>query len=338
MREDEKLVLEFCIGNQLPSQINYNIFSEIYNRASLNKIEQILIEELSLKENCYKNKTILSKLNEEKDKRAIYEKILYEVLIFFENENIRAIPIKSIYPFPYVDADLDIVIIDDDFRSLKDRLIKIGYKDYKSPKREPFKHFFIKEKNRYPLIHIHRQLSWNGIIILDKFQLWEKSVTYDMRYGRIKKPSNEFDILIAVAHCMFENFFITGNDILLFSMIKDINWTLIMDQAKKFNWSTGLYTYLKIINTYYQYIINNKIIENKVMNSLSKGVLFPDREIGLKHLVLPSMIEVEYIFLPIIEKLFKDGLRFKTSSFTRELIFLFGLNYLLFMRNRKKIL
>ncbi len=185
-------------------------------------------------------------------------------------ERIEVFPIK-VYE---KDRDIDIVLVkEEDFYRARDLLMKEGFWERKtlSHLREPLKRQFVSPNLSY-ILHLHRAISWNGIVYLDAKEIWRRREERD----GIPFPSAEDELLIMAAHSLFENLGVSPEDLLYFRtlMKKKLNWEYIFSSAQEFNWKEGLSYFLKQVKKgrkYFPFWKVCKICWTKLVRDFKSG-------------------------------------------------------------------
>ena len=102
-------------------------------------------------------------------------------------------------------SNLDILFKDDiDYKRASLILEKNDFKLYLPEKVERYKKMYVKViENKLCSIHLHREIAWHGIKILNKQDIF---LNQKKENGIIFIPSKEDSLLIHIAHVLFENF------------------------------------------------------------------------------------------------------------------------------------
>ncbi len=162
-------------------------------------------------------------------------------------------------------------------------LEKEGFVLYMSEKVEKYKRMYVKLiNNEVYAIHLHREVAWHGIKVLDKKGIFARKKKVN---SIITIPSSEDSLLIHTAHILFENFKIREREkeIISSCLAAKLDWNYINWQLRKNGWKKGFYDLL------------NKITRNKkplmadlVHNYLRKMVHSPSQSFYLLKKVLRS--------------------------------------------------
>ena len=211
-------------------------------------------------------------------------KIASELIAIMKKEGLDLLPIKSFLQFPYADHDLDVVAATDVKADDYQRVLlnnRYSYKKRPSEFLEPKKRHYLpkvyKTNNRVvPKVHLHRAISWNGVDYLNVERVWKSRRMIKVHSYEIPIPSVEDEILIMAAHSIYENKHVLLGDILQLikldrSCSSNIDWKYILESAKEYNWSAGLFLFCSIIAKALNVMnIKREIIPNKVLSNFDK--------------------------------------------------------------------
>ena len=193
-----------------------------------------------------------------------------------------ALTIKSFLPFPYVDSNIDIVAVDtqnvERYRTLIRQLGFVRQRnlaDLREPRKEMYYHEGHGEaEHTYPKLHLHRSISWNGIVYLDIVQVWQRHQYRNVANTSIPIPSPEDELLIMAAHVMFENKYITLMDLVYLNWLtsQDLNWDYIIGISQEYAWRDALELFLATAQD-----LGRKLEMNTEMKiSLPQAITFPN--------------------------------------------------------------
>lgn len=158
---------------------------------------------------------------------------------------------KSFLTFPFFDHDIDFVITKSGYKTYKNALIDNGFKiKYDlSNLREPLKMLFSNE-NYYITPHLHSEISWNGIIAASKDEFYEESVLKEYSDFKIKIPTNTDEVIIAICHFLFENYYIKlGEIIYLRDLLSGvIDYDKVEMVANDFGFRSGVDLYFSYLS------------------------------------------------------------------------------------------
>lgn len=127
-------------------------------------------------------------------------KELKEILNLFEKNKLKYNLFKCEHIFAGQNKNLDILFASNDgYRKAACILEQQGFYCYLPESVEKYKKMYIKfDKQKVTAIHLHREISWHGLPVLDKRKVFERAEGF--------VPSPEDSLLIHVAHALFENF------------------------------------------------------------------------------------------------------------------------------------
>lgn len=143
----------------------------------------------------------------EKHRNKLIDELTY-VWENFQRVGIKCVIIKFHNDFH---NDIDMLAIDnDDFNNAVVILKKLGYR----PEKMMFyKVMFIRQIDPDLRMHLHREVSWHNSIYHDKYLIWKKKKELQMNNNSIYIPCPEDHVITTLAHTIFENGFVTLNDI-----------------------------------------------------------------------------------------------------------------------------
>jgi hypothetical protein len=115
--------------------------------------------------------------------------------------------------------------------------------------REPMKKRY-KAKGFYIMPHLHSEVSWNGIITCEKEDILNSSFIKDIGNEKVRVPSNTDELLIAIGHFLFENYYFKLGEIIYLKHLlnSDIDFLRIEKISKEFGYRKGVdlfFSYLK---------------------------------------------------------------------------------------------
>jgi thymidylate kinase len=151
-----------------------------------------------------------------------------------------------------------------------------GYVLYLSEHVEKYKRMYaLFEAGAVTRIHLHREIAWHGLIVLDKNQVFLRA---RMLSSAIKVPSPEDQLLIHVAHILFENFVINRYAGYLINklLLGKINFLYVNRILNEEGWQNSFYYVVTLVKK------NQQPRKNKiVMTILKKVVITPSSWIPL---------------------------------------------------------
>ncbi len=302
----------------------------LHRIASLNNVLIPYLNNLLSKDHSMSQQTrefFVSLQNSYKENEHNRQKLLKEALDLFSAKEIKAFVMKSFLTYPFFDNDIDLVVVDPMYNESRKILGKerFFFRPNLSNLREPDKHFY--EKKKYNVfIHLHSEVSWNGIICLDKYTVWERRKEKNIEGVKFYIPSNEDEILIAAAHSIFENYYITFGDLLYVSdlITKTTDWEYIFNMAQKYNWRQGLILYLQTLKN--------------LAKIFKFDVIIPD--LGFKHdlndCIMPYYYSYSQLIKTYFQKITKDILDCKLKTIPRQLFSYTLVGYFWLYRRKKK--
>jgi len=213
--------------------------------------------------------------------------------------------IKSFLPFPYADSNIDIVAIDSEAIEQYRKLIKrLGFLQYPNLAdiREPYKEMYYHSKHgktdkTYPKLHLHRSISWNGVVYIDPYQVWSRRRIWQVGNVDIPIPSPEDELLIMAAHAIFENKYITLSELIYLSLLTEskLNWDYIVETAHHRFWFDALRVFLSIACS----------LGNSLRINMQVEIAVPEHE-NYSSISLPMLIPLTETLGPALLKLRQD--------------------------------
>lgn len=136
------------------------------------------------------------------------EKIIKIVNEIEKKTGIPYFTMKSFLSYPFLDNDIDFIVTGNGYKEYVKELKLLGFSHNfdLSDIREPMKCAFINESYSI-IIHLHSEVSWNGIITCDKDDVFKYIVWYENEGIRVRVPSQTDELLIAIGHFLFENYY-----------------------------------------------------------------------------------------------------------------------------------
>jgi len=187
-----------------------------------------------------------------------------EISRSFKEKGLKFFPMKTFRKYPYTDDDIDIVMADRRrAREYAATLKEIGYKFMpdRSILREPGKRFYVKKNSDHtielPKIHLHFDITWNGIKFLDAKKVFKRSKSVSISGVDLQVPSDEDELLIMAAHAIYENSYITTGELLhakeIFANNREIDIEYMLKASNDHNWDLGLRCYFSYAELYHRY-------------------------------------------------------------------------------------
>ncbi|MGD2072944.1 MAG: nucleotidyltransferase family protein [Candidatus Thorarchaeota archaeon] len=177
--------------------------------------------------------------------------IIQRLLMNCQEHDLMIMTIKSIFPYPYIDTNIDFVVVRPvDIQKIIKILDKMDYKrqyslaDIREPNKKMYYHR--KKLNLFPQLHLHEEISWNGVNYLENKNVWDRHKLFEIKHYSIPVPSPEDEILIMAAHTMFENKYITMGDLFYFYTLsfESVDWDYIFRSAQLKSWEKALDIFL----------------------------------------------------------------------------------------------
>lgn len=353
--EEERIIIDafFDEKGEVESEKIGN-FKYILERAKMNGVLFLLASYLERRAAYISGDSRINKVYEEQRLMAIeMAEVAHELIALFEGEEIRLLPIKTFLQFPYVDDDLDIVIVDNDRLSdCREILLRNGYRYLKSRSslREPKKRFFLpKGGDKKGLrIHLHFAVSWNGVDYLDIKRVWERRRSIKVGDYEMPIPSTEDEILIMAAHSVHENRYILLGEMLQLKLLtkdKDIDWDYIMTSAKEHNWLAGLYLFLALSNKITMKISQEQAVPkwflvrlagyNKVLRFIESSLV--SRDVFTNDVSFPVIMPFFLTSFTFFSKFFSDLKEKRIRELGREFIAYTLVDWAVFWRFKKDL-
>ncbi|MFW6047004.1 MAG: nucleotidyltransferase family protein [Candidatus Woesearchaeota archaeon] len=244
--EISKYILESVTAHKpigLPSYISQDKFLNI---ADKNNLLLAVIDKFQ-KKSAFSSE-FYSKYHYYKNFYMNSSSLIEEMIQNCNKNKLPLLTIKSFLPFPFADSNIDLVAIER--RNILKYQSIIKQMNFKRKRnladlREPDKKMYYKNsQNRLlPKLHLHKQISWNGVTYLNLDTIWARSQwRKDLNHGfEIPVPSPEDELLIIAAHSLFENKYITLCDLahLICIFKNDLDWDYTLKAAEEYHWSQG---------------------------------------------------------------------------------------------------
>jgi hypothetical protein len=264
-----------------------------------------------------------------------------EISQILEKRGLRFFVMKTFRSYPYVDSDMDIVLVDKARRQeYMDALRELGFASIwnVSILREPRKRFFVKLSDdgqiKLPIAHVHFTVSWNGIDCLNSDDVWRRLRSMDIRGKCVKAPSVEDELLIMAAHTMHENTYITIGELLhiknLLSENKNIDIDYMVSVCKKYNWLKAFKIYLSHAEACYFSIAQTPIFPADLKAALNVRAA---SKIPISGGMPPFILPGKVLAAGYISKVSKDLIGLRLRNIPRELL-TFGLVIWLFRKKK----
>lgn len=176
---------------------------------------------------------------------------LIEILNDIEGRTGRPyLAIKSFLSYPFIDDDLDIVVLSGSCHDYADHLRKYGFHYLRniSNLREPFKKMYA-HPDCSIRIHLHSEIAWNGIICLNKNEVFKASIAKRLENAFVRIPSDTDSLAITIAHFLFENYYFKIGDLLDTANLlkKNIDLKHLLKTAHFYGYEKGVYLFFSYI-------------------------------------------------------------------------------------------
>lgn len=200
---------------------------------------------------------------------------LLKIIDLFSKNKMDYLLFKCEHVFGGKNSNLDVLFRNgQNYNNASNLLKKEGFVLYLPEKVEKYKRMFVKViKNQLYAIHLHREIAWHGLKVLNKELIFQRKKELN---EIIAVPSKEDSLLIHSAHILFENFKIKERERQLISgyLQEKNDWQYINSQLRKNGWKKGFYKFLnrfkKDENASNQEIIGNYL--NKLIKNPSEAV------------------------------------------------------------------
>lgn len=276
--------------------------------------------------------------------REVFERTLEyydELSDKFAKKDLRFFAMKTFRSCPYVDTDIDLVLVDRSRRREYIEVLKeLGFTNIWniSILREPRKRFFVKIADngqiRMPIVHVHFTVSWNGIDCLDAYDVWRRLRSIKINGKDIRVPSVEDELLITAAHTMHENTYITMGELLhirnLLSENKNIDIGHMIAVCKRYNWVLAFKNYVSYAEASYFSITKAALFSPGLIEALD---ISGDSKIRVDSGAPPFVLPGRILVPGYISKTSKDLIALRWGNIPRELL-TFGLVIWLFRKKK----
>ncbi|MCK9615616.1 MAG: nucleotidyltransferase family protein [Candidatus Omnitrophica bacterium] len=253
---------------------------------------------------------------------------LNEITRIFLKNKLRFFAMKTFRSYAYVDGDIDLVLVD---RKPKARYLKAlvdaGFREKWniSTIRESKKRFYVKEDENnqiaLPVIHVHFTVSWNGIDCLNALDVWNRLRTITINGNSIQVPSIEDELLIAAAHTLYENTYITVGELLhiktLLAGKKDLDMEYMVKMSKRYNWYHSLKFYFKCLEASFVSLTGQELLSKDFKNKFQMEG-FTRKTVRCD--IIPFFMATRPLIPLYIEKALRDLGSLRLTRLPRELI------------------
>ncbi len=159
---------------------------------------------------------------------------LYQIVKTFYSNNLRYNLFKCEHIFKGINANLDVVFLTkQDYDKSSKILEKRGYILYMPESIEKYKRMYVNvEDNELFAIHLHREIAWHNLKILNKLDIFNRQKQQD---DIIFIPSDEDSLIIHAAHIIFEDYKIKDHERKIINSLieKKLDWSYINEVVNK---------------------------------------------------------------------------------------------------------
>lgn len=318
MRQNEEMIVDLVqlvINGAVPEDIRSALILATRNDLLLTAIRAN--EAIESDVQAYLAPSLQEKLEENRYLEHGTQHLMKQLLARLSKAGVQFLTIKSFLPFPYLDSNVDLVVIGGkDVRKARQQFYELGYKRYRNLAdiREPMKEIYRavsgSEGSIFPYLHLHEAISWNGVVYLDAHKAWQRRRYREWQGVEIPIPSVDDEILIIAAHAMFENKYLTLSDLLhLYYLVQESpDWSIIFATAKTYSWTEALQTFLAISSE----------AARRLGLEIPLPVDLPQRR-PIKHLTMPLVIPLSETLSVSLRKLYRDLRKGKLAGTGRAL-------------------
>ena len=205
---------------------------------------------------------------------------IMQIIELFHNQGLKYNLFKCEHIFAGNNENLDILFATkEDYNKASSLLKENGFIIYMSEKVEKYKKMYLKLNNgTLTKIHLHREIAWNGVKVLDENNIFARQVELNKM---IYFPSPEDSILIHIAHILFENFTIGPKEVKYIAAClieknnkkgSEINYRYINKQLNQFGWKKEFYYLFNKFNKN-KVEVGKKVSFTMIIKSYFKAIL-----------------------------------------------------------------
>jgi hypothetical protein len=260
--------------------------------------------------------------------------LISEVLAACERAGLALLTIKSFLPFSYADSNIDLVAVETaQIGAYRNVLHELGYKRWFSlaDLREPYKRMYRasdRGKNQtYPMLHLHRAISWNGVEYVNLATVWRRHRLMDVGAIQVPVPSFEDEVLIMAAHAIFENKYITLKELVYLQWLAEhqLDWGYVVRSAESLFWREALDIFL-----------STALVLAKALNLVIKVEIDLPSPQSAPRLFLPYLLPVRQTFAVSWEKLRRDLASGRWRTLPRQLFSYFFVDVVWMYRKARR--
>lgn len=213
-----------------------------------------------------------------------------------KSNNISFLVFKSIAPYYYLQDDIDIYI--PDASQFRKSLKVLNTVEYSSD--EIFLLAIHVDKANLTQLDIHNRITWNkvgrsgdGPVLFNSEILWKRRMSIIYHKIKLNIPSPEDEILILLAHAIFQHHYFTLNEIIFIGeLVRNniIDYEYLKNTSSEYKWLSLMNWSLDLIKMFYEEywnitlnIPNNNLCNNEKLKSVV-------------HLPISKLIETSYIY------------------------------------------
>lgn len=265
--EDKLLVLlsapDFCPEwfHEFKISFNWNKirWKQVMDFSVKNGVEYIFLRNLltyfskNMPENAtqYLNKAL--EICESHQEKVL--KTLKVILSIFKDNNIEYIIFKTLAPFDYLPTDVDILVKKESFERTKVFLEQV----YPKQNFERM-HNSISITGRKDLlpVDLHYEISWLNCHPIDEELIWKRRRKVDFMGEEVFVPSKEDEILILMAHSIFQHHYTTLGEFYYITKLADnVDLEYILEQVTKHNWRYSFQKLFSLLLLKHDFLYNS---------------------------------------------------------------------------------
>jgi len=198
--------------------------------------------------------------------------------------------------FPRIGNDIDVLVRNEKLNSIKKEFIARGYRAEFDDQKEKG---VVLLKEGQKKIHLQGAITWCWREYLDEELIYRNPREVMYNGQKITIPNINVDFLSHLAHMNFEPLLITYSELLyLFKLIPKVDFDIILEQARKYNWQKTFFRTLNIIDSFHSILYGKSVCDKVKFKRVEiNRVVFPYL-FSRKHLILTA-IEKRLFFYPL---------------------------------------
>jgi len=216
------------------------------------------------------------------DNQRKYLKTLEYIIPYLTEKNIEYMVIKSYAPYDFIRDDIDILIIGK--KKYLETIRFLENNNWQPSNRQNSQVHF--DRDGMVQIDLHKWVGWDNLgtsgiggNLFDNNELWEKHRKVNFNGMDINVPSVEDDVLIIIAHSIFQHHYTTLNERIhvaeLIKSAENIDFDYINKTADAARWQRGIKTLFYHVNEEYKYLFSRTLVKGKDI-LFSKEVWFEE--------------------------------------------------------------